>query len=96
MNIKTKLIKESESFTCGNSRPFTIQLAELNNGFLRDSDWMPCYYLVTVTKLDESYDDVPTGEILFFDTITKAVEKYSELCRHHEVAEEEVHTPLEL
>ena len=96
MNIKTKIIKESESFLCGEPRPFTIQLAELNNGFLRNSDWMPCHYLVSVIELDESYDDVPTGEILFFDSLKEAEEKYSELCRHHEVAEEEVHKPLEL
>ena len=86
--INCKTIKESDHFCRPNGHYNSVQLIELNDGYLM-KDELPCYWLVGVVAYI-NYDEKFVGEIKHFSNLEDAREEYSKLCDIFNVAEEEV------
>lgn len=81
-------IKESDSFARPNGYYNSVQLIELNDGYMM-KDELPCYWLVGVVAYID-YNERFVGEIQHFTNLEDAKEEYSKQCDIFGVAESEV------
>ena len=82
-----RTIKESDSFTQGQGYYCTVQMIDIDEGYII-KDGLPCWYLVGVVGFID-YQDKWVGEVKHFHSASEAEKAYSDMCLMYHVSEQE-------